>query len=201
MPASAIKQSGIEMEDKITKWETTGGAEFVKRLGLHGGHRVVDFGTRVGHYSIPAAIAVGQSGRVFAIDKEKRDLDKLESKRKQLNLKNLEIRHTNGDAILDFNNTTIDVVLCYDVLHLLTLPDRKKLYAEISRVLNPDGILSVFPKHVIEDTPIEYFSTMHLEEVKQEIQQSKFKFLNKTCDTLIHDDRFVYDCLYNFSKD
>jgi hypothetical protein len=32
----------------------------VKRIGIETGHTVVDFGARVGHYSIPAAIAVGK---------------------------------------------------------------------------------------------------------------------------------------------
>ncbi|MBD3386779.1 methyltransferase domain-containing protein [candidate division KSB1 bacterium] len=188
------------MQDEIIRWETNGGVEFIKKTGIQAGHRVIDFGTRVGHYSIPAAIVVGQSGYVYAIDKEKRDLDVLEVKKKKLDLHNLEIRHIDGNPILDFINKTIDVVMCYDVLHLLRKEDRIALYGEISRVLKPSGFFSVFPKHVIEDNPVEYFTHMHLEDVKQEIQSLKFKLANKICDTMIHDDRFAYDCVFVYGK-
>jgi hypothetical protein len=83
---------------------------------------------------------------------------------------------------------------------MLRKDDRVALYGEISRVLKPSVFFSVFLKHVIEDSPIEHFKHMHLEEVKQEIQNSKFKLVNKYCDKMIHDDRFVNDCVYTYGK-
>jgi chemotaxis methyl-accepting protein methylase len=50
-------------------------------------------------------------------------------------------------------NLLISGVIFYDVLHYLKKVERKKLYSEIHRVLKKDGFLSIYPKHVIEDSP------------------------------------------------
>jgi precorrin-6B methylase 2 len=75
----------------MKKWETKNGAAFLKRVGLKCGQTVLDFGCRVGHYTIPAAKAVGDNGIVYAVDKEQQALDELQQKATGLNLKNIKI--------------------------------------------------------------------------------------------------------------
>ena len=61
-------------------WEKEAGIRFLKKIGLNTDQSVLDFGTGIGHYSIPAAYIVGNNGVVYAIDKDKEKLDQLRQK-------------------------------------------------------------------------------------------------------------------------
>ena len=188
------------MTDAMTKWEREEGIKFLKKIGIKTGQTVLDFGARVGHYSIPAAIAVGKNGLIYAVDKEHNELNALSRKTKRLNLKNIKIVRTSGGVNLDFKDETMDVVLLFDVLHYLKKVEREKLYIEINRVLKQDGFLSVYPKHIIEDSPLDQFKELELDDVKKEIQDLNFNFQEKNCDTISHDDFLNPGCVFNFSK-
>ena len=188
------------MRDAMTKWEREEGVRFLKKIGIKTGQSILDFGARVGHYSIPAAIAVGKNGLIYSVDKEQQELDELSRKTKRLNLKNVKIVRTSGDVTLDFKDETMDVVLLFDVLHYLKKVERKKLYSEIHRVLKQDGFLSVYPKHVIEDSPLDQFEELQLDDVRKEIQDLNFDFQEKNCNTISHDDFLNQGCVFNFIK-
>lgn len=181
-------------------WEKESGVRFLKEIGLRSGQRVLDFGCRVGHYTIPAAEVVGDEGSVFAIDKEQDALNELEQKIKANNFKNVHIRRTSGETTLDFESESIEVVLFYDVLHYLEISDRKKLYGEAQRVLKHEGLLSVYPKHTVEDEPSQAFSSLSLNDVQQEIEGSNFIFEDKFCGMISHDDGLNNGCVLNFRK-
>jgi ubiquinone/menaquinone biosynthesis C-methylase UbiE len=184
----------------MQRWERELGVEFLQRIGLRSGQTVLDFGARVGHYSIPAAIAVGKTGLVYALDKEQSALDELDRKARKLKLRNITIIHTTGSVELAFETGSIDVVLLYDVLHYFNSHERAELYSEIFRVLKPDGLLSVYPKHVLEDFPMDKFDQVQFEDVKQEIVKSNFQFREKYCGTLSHDNFLNQGCVLNFTK-
>ncbi len=188
------------MKDTIKQWETEGGVHFLKKIGIRTGQTVLDFGARVGHYTIPAAIVVGKTGLIYAVDKEQNVLDELSRKAKLLNLGNIKIIKTNGVVTLDIKAESIDVVLLYDVLHYFKVLEREKLYSEVFHILRQNGILSVYPKHVIEDSPLDQFRQLHLDDVKKEIIYSNFKFQEKYCDTISHDDFLDQGCVLNFRK-
>jgi hypothetical protein len=92
------------------------------------------------------------------------------------------------------------VVFLYDVLHYIQLIEREKLYSEVFRILRQNGFLSVYPKHVREDSPANEFEQLCLEDVKQEIQDSTFIFQEKYCGMISHDDFLNRGCVFNFSK-
>jgi ubiquinone/menaquinone biosynthesis C-methylase UbiE len=188
------------MNKSMPQWETAGGVKFLKRIGLKSSQTVLDFGCRVGHYTIPAAKAVGDKGIVYAVDKEQQALNELQQKATDLNLKNIRIINTSGRIQIDLENDTIDVVLFYDVLHYHKKKEREKLYAEAHRVLKQDGLLSVYPKHTLEDNPIMEFQNLSLGEIKQEIQNSNFVFGKKYCGFISHDNDFNQGCILNFRK-
>jgi len=188
------------MNKAMPQWETTGGVKFLKRIGLKSSQTVLDFGCRVGHYTIPAAKVVGNNGIVYAVDKEQQALNELEQEATRLNLKNIKIINTSGQIQIDLENDTIDVILFYDVLHYHEKKEREKLYAEAHRILKQDGLLSVYPKHTLEDNPIMEFQNLSLGEIKQEIQNSKFVFGKKCCGLISHDDDFNQGCVLNFRK-
>ncbi len=105
-----------------------------------------------------------------------------------------------GQIELDFESESIDVVLFYDVLHYLGKNDRKKLYQEAFRVLKQDGLLSVYPKHTLEDNPIQQFKELNLNDVKREFEDSDFYFEQKYCGIISHDDGLNQGCVLNFRK-
>lgn len=181
-------------------WEKEGGVKFFKEIGLKSGQRVLDFGCRVGHYTIPAAKVVGDEGMVLAIDKEQHALNELEQKTRANKFKNIKIIKTSGQTTLDFESESIEIVLFYDVLHYFEKSDRKKLYQEAQRVLKQDGLLSVYPKHILEDEPTQEFSKLSLNDVIREIEDSNFIFERKFCDIISHDDQLKKGCVLNFRK-
>ena len=86
----------------------------------------------------------------------------------------------------------VDVVLLYDVLHLVE--SRESLLFELYRVTKPYGVLSVYPKHHQEDM------NMDLDGVKDEIETAEFHFETKLFKTLMHDDSHEKGYVLNFRK-
>jgi ubiquinone/menaquinone biosynthesis C-methylase UbiE len=185
---------------EMDKWEREQGAKFFKNIGIQNNQTVLDFGARVGHYSIPAAIAVGNKGVVYAIDKDQEVLNKLKQKAISLNLKNIKIIKNSGEVELKLKDKSVDAVLFYDVLHYMNNTARKMLYAEAHRVLKPAGLLSVYPKHILDDDPSNEFKELCLDNVKQEVQESGFIFEEKYCGNISHDDSLNRGCVLNFRK-
>jgi ubiquinone/menaquinone biosynthesis C-methylase UbiE len=188
------------LDPQVMYWETQKGAEFLKRIGINKGDNVLDFGCRVGHYTIPAAEVIGDEGVVYAIDTEERSLLELEQKMKALNFTNIRIIKTFGQLSLSLEEESIDVVLLYDVLHYLKEAEREKLYQETFRVLKKNGLLSVYPKHCLSDDPIMEFQNMNLNTIKHEIENSNFTFTVKHCGLISHDDGLNQGCVFNFRK-
>jgi ubiquinone/menaquinone biosynthesis C-methylase UbiE len=188
------------MQDEMEKWEREGGVKFLRKIGIRPGHRVLDFGARVGHYSIPAAYIVEEKGLIYAVDKEQDSLGKLDQKANRMGLKNIKIIKNTGEMTLDLENESIDVVLLYDVLHYFKTDERKILYNEVYRILKPDGLLSVYPKHVLGDVPLNEFRNLCLDDVKQEIQNSGFFLKDEYCGTMSHDNSLNQGCVFGFKK-
>ena len=184
----------------MEQWEKQQGVIFLRKIGLQLNQRVLDFGCRVGHYAIPAAKIVGDEGMVLAVDKEQHALNELEQKVRANNFKNVKIIKTSGQTTLDFESESIEVVLFYDVLHYLEKGDRRKLYREAQRVLKQEGLLSVYPKHTLEDEPTQEFRNLSLSDVQREIEDSHFVFEHKFCAMISHDDGLNNGCVLNFRK-
>jgi ubiquinone/menaquinone biosynthesis C-methylase UbiE len=66
-----------DMESDVKRWIEKDGEAFLKDIGIKKGQTILDFGCGVGNYTLPAAKLVGESGRVFALDKNEETLDEL----------------------------------------------------------------------------------------------------------------------------
>ena len=75
-----------------------------------------------------------------------------------------------------------------------------KLYREVFRVLNKKGLLSVYPKHTVEDNPSKEFQHLRPNDVRWEIQSAGFQFNRQYCELLSHDDELNQGCVFNFKK-
>jgi len=195
-----VEVSVIIANNQMEWWERDGGVKFLKEIGLKSGQRVLDFGCRVGHYTIPAAKVVGNEGIVYAVDKEWQALNELQRKAIAYNLTNIRVIKTSGQIKLPLESRTVDVVLLYDVLHYLGKDKRNKLYHEAYRVLKQSGLLSVYPKHAAEDNPIMEFKNLHLSDIREEIQSLGFVSNRKYFGIISHDDGLNKGCVLNFRK-
>ena len=193
-----LQTKGINMNEEMGKWEKEQGVEFLRKIGIRTGQAILDFGARVGRYTIPAASIVGVKGIVYALDKNQEALTELKQKAKTLGLENIKIIKNSGEVKLDLESNLVDAVLLYDVLHFIKKDDRKILYQEVYRILKPNALLSVYPKHALEDNPLDEFQKLRVDDVKQEIQDSGFLFKEKYCDTISHDDSLNQGCVLNF---
>ena len=122
--------------------------EVLTEIGIQKGQIVLDFGCGSGIYAIPAARLVGEGGKVYALDKNEEALKTVTGNAEKLGLENIKTIHS--DMIkTGLDNESIDVVLLYDVIHLIE--DRSTLFSEIHRILKPESIASVYPMHVKTD--------------------------------------------------
>jgi len=188
------------MNTTMDSWERTEGASFLRRVGLDRGHRVMDFGARVGHYSIPAARVVGDNGIVWAVDKDRGPLEELEERASSLGISNIRPLVSSGEPDFEFKTSTVDAVLVYDVLHYMDRGARRVLYRNLGGILKEGGLLSVYPKHVRDDLPLGEFSGLSREDLISEIRNASFSYEDRICGMISHDDDIVEGCILNFRK-
>ncbi|MFX1364740.1 MAG: class I SAM-dependent methyltransferase [Promethearchaeota archaeon] len=108
------------------------------------GDIVLDYGCGPGSYSICAAKVVGDSGKVYAADIHPLSAEKVQKKALKEGLTNIYTITT--DCSTGLENNSIDVILCFDMFHMLN--DPKRVLKEFHRVLKPDSIFSLDCHHM-----------------------------------------------------
>ena len=186
------------MGTELKKWLEKDGEEFLRGIGIGKRQAVLDFGCNRGHYTIPAAKVVGKQGKVYAFDKDKDALHELEETVRKFALKNIQL--INGDTKVPLEDNSVDVVLCYDVIHYGNRKERKVIYSEVYRILTKEGIFSVYPKHYKEDSPSNGLANVNLMEVIEEIEKAGFTLEHKFSKELLHDDYYNKWCVLNLRK-
>ena len=179
--------------DDIKKWLDRMGEIFLIDVGIKQKQTVLDLGCGVGNYAIPTAGVVGRSGKVYAIDKNREPLDELMHRTKERGLENIEIVEVSEESDLPLQDESVDVVLLYDVIHLVN--NRKKLLADIYRVSKSNALVSVYPKHHQEHM------NMELDDVKNEIESARFRFERMIYKILIHNNCLEQGYVLNFVKE
>jgi len=113
--------------------------EVIKEADLEAGLIVADFGCGAGFYSIPAATAVGSSGRVYALDIQKEMLEMVRSKGREKDLFNIEtivadLERPDGSKL---NDEIVDRVFIANIL--FQTDDKENLIREAFRILKKAG--------------------------------------------------------------
>ena len=104
------------------------------------GETLVDLGSGAGNDAFIAARAVGPAGRVIGVDMTPEMIAKAQANAAKLGAANVEFRLGEIEA-LPIDSGTIDVVISNCVLNLV--PNKRKAFAEIHRILKPSGRFSV----------------------------------------------------------
>jgi len=186
------------MKNDVKKWLEQDGIEFLKEIGVKKNKSLLDFGSGEGHYTIPAAKVVGRKGKVYALDKDSAALNKLKKIIEQYNIKNIETLKENSKIPL--RNNSIDIVLCYDIIHYGDEKERIAIYNEVYRVLNKEGLFSVYPKHHKKDSPLMKLADIDLKGVIVEIEKVGFVLEHKFLKTLLHDEYYNEGYILNFRR-
>lgn len=127
------------LENPITD-HFVGSDALLERLHLSPGMSVLDAGCGPGRLTVPVAKAVGEKGRVTALDSQKAMLRKLEQRITSEGLTNVRpIEAGLGDGVLE--GEAFDRVILAMVLG--EIRDRAAALREIYSALKPGGILSV----------------------------------------------------------
>ena len=120
--------------------------EIVDEVGLKAGFQVLDYGCGPGGYVLPVSKAVGESGKLYALDALPIAIGMVKKIVAKNNLKNVET--VLSDCATGLPDEELDAVLLYDVFH--DLEDQNAVLNELSRVLKPNGILSFSDHHMQE---------------------------------------------------
>jgi ubiquinone/menaquinone biosynthesis C-methylase UbiE len=114
--------------------------------GLKPGNSVLEFGCGPGSYTVIAAGMVGTAGRIYALDIHPLALKSVGKRAAKRGLTNIETILSDGATGLE--DSSIDVVLLYDVFH--DLDDPNSVLQELHRVLKPVGSISFSDHHMKE---------------------------------------------------
>jgi arsenite methyltransferase len=105
---------------------------------LQPGERVVDVGSGAGLDCLVAAAAVGPEGRVVGVDMTPEMLAKARSNAEAVGAATVEFREGLAER-LPVEDRWADVVVSNGVINLC--PDKRRVLAEVRRVLRPGGVL------------------------------------------------------------
>ncbi|NHJ04648.1 MAG: class I SAM-dependent methyltransferase [Candidatus Heimdallarchaeota archaeon] len=186
----------LNLPSDVETWFNGIGAEFFKKLNVKENQSILDFGSRVGNYSIPIAQIVGENGRVFALDDNHDALDELMKRAKFYNLINIIPIKTDGELKIELPDNSIDVILFYDVIYPICRRKGLEAYSEIlnefHRILNKNGILSILFAH-LDDLDLTIDKAI-------EITIEKFNFIDEIEHLTMHWNQLKMGIIHNFKK-
>jgi ubiquinone/menaquinone biosynthesis C-methylase UbiE len=133
-------------------------AQALAEAGIVPGDTVLDFGCGPGGFSIAAASLAGKKGKVYALDIQPLAARAVTKKAQERGLGNIETITSGRDTGLP--DTSVDVVLLYDIFHFFEEPDA--VLAEIHRVLTEGGTLSASDHHLKGDRLIDGITASRL---------------------------------------
>ncbi len=108
--------------------------------GIKPGDTVLDLGSGAGNDCFVARAEVGDDGRVIGVDFTPEMIAKAKTNVAKLGYQNVEFRQGDIEA-LPLTSNIVDVVVSNCVLNLV--PDKRKAFSEVLRVLKPGGHFSI----------------------------------------------------------
>lgn len=108
--------------------------------GIKPGDTVLDLGSGAGNDCFVARAETGEDGRVIGVDFTPEMIAKAKANAARLGYQNVEFRQGDIEA-LPLTSNIVDVVVSNCVLNLV--PDKRKAFAEVMRVLKPGGHFTI----------------------------------------------------------
>ena len=127
----------------------------IRKANIKQGEIVLDYGCGSGSYTIAAVEKIGPNGKVIAADIHPLALKKVRKKAGKMGYTNIETIQT--DCATGLGDESINVVICFDVLH--DIPISNDILKEFHRVLKPNATLSFDDHHMNEDEIIDFITS------------------------------------------
>lgn len=147
----------------------------IRELGIKPGQTVADLGAGVGYFTWRLATAVGETGKVIAVDIQPGMLQKLQQNLAERDIHNVEtVLGDEDDPRLPAGQ--VDLVLLVDVYHELQEPELTM--ERVRQSLRPGGRV-VLIEYRKEDPsiPIQPLHKMSVREVRDELEPMGFRFV------------------------
>jgi len=141
--------------------------EKIRKANIKQGDLVLDYGCGSGSYAIVAAADVQPNGKIFALDIHPLALKKTRKKAEKKGYTNIETIQT--DCATGLNEETIDVVICFDVLH--HIPNKNNILKEFHRVLKINSTLSFDDHHMEEEDIIDFITSEGLFKLSEKMDK------------------------------
>jgi ubiquinone/menaquinone biosynthesis C-methylase UbiE len=138
--ADAFDSAADLFDDVQSTYLVRIGARTVAHLDLQPGQHVLDLGCGSGNSAIPAALCLGNTGKVIGVDLSANLLARAEAKAKARGLTNLELRCENMETIA-FPPASFDVV--YAALSLFFAEDMPAMVRRCWALVKPGGKLAI----------------------------------------------------------
>lgn len=113
--------------------------QIIEQLNLKHGSRVADLGAGSGFYSLAAARAIGDKGKVYAIDIQKDLSERLKKEANRQGFFNIETLWGNVEKMggTHLKDELVDLVIAANLL--FQLEDKHDFPLEVKRILKPNG--------------------------------------------------------------
>jgi len=167
--------------------------EVLREVGIKESQTVLDCCCGSGIYTTAAAQLVGEKGLVYAIDTNSEKLKDLRQRVNSKKLQNIEIMEGNVESNIPLPNSSIDIVLLYDIFWYFRPKENKlaKLLQEVCRIAKAKAIISVYPAHL---------DLHELKGLKNEMENKCFNLESEYSKQLVHEGRIEKGRLLNFKK-
>jgi len=152
--------------------------EIIERSGIEKGMTVLELGCGPGVHTIEFAKAIGEKGKLYAVDMQSKMISRLKeklSKPEYKCLSNIEMKVANAYDI-PFSDETIDLVVMVGVLG--EIPDKNRALKEIRRVLKLGGILAISENLIDPDYPLKKTTSDYCEQGGYQLVKTNGSFFN-----------------------
>ena len=177
----------------VEEWVNEKAKTILKEIGIKAGFKVLDFGCGSGIYTMIISNIVGYRGIIYALDYDYDKLEELNSKIKINNTKNVEIFKTSKQVSFPIQDNHLDVILLYDVWHLLSGSERNDFLKESKRTLKMGGFVSYLATHLHD-------SNVNLEEIHNLMREKEFVLIEKFNKPMFHWSWIEEYQIFNYYK-
>jgi ubiquinone/menaquinone biosynthesis C-methylase UbiE len=112
----------------------------LEKLQLQTGDIVADVGCGIGYFSIPAAVIVGEMGKVYAMDISDEMLREVQERAREKNVANIEMIKTFENSLIVADESITYVFIC-NVLH--ETENISSFLEEVKRILVGEGKVAI----------------------------------------------------------
>ena len=115
-------------------------ADVIRALAVQAGETIADVGAGTGYFALPLSVAVGEAGKVYAVDGQSEMLGWIKGKLGQAEFSNIELIHAEAEQS-NLPGSSCDVFFLANLWH--EIEDRVAVLAEAQLVLRKGGRLAI----------------------------------------------------------